>query len=227
MLHPSSFNVSEIECLFVDTILSPMFSCVGAKASINRQGYEFHVYDQLGDHDLTRDLYIKLKQFVAIRHQLDKQFASFIVCFLHPKTLDELQFERLFWKQLKALNDIDEKAWDPCVSHHVEQSNFSFSIAGEAFFVLGMHPNSQRHCRRFKYPAMVFNSHHQFNRLRDKGNFDKMQAQIRHREIKNHGSINPNLSDFGYGSEAKQYTGRAISKDWQCPVNFNNKQKAS
>ena len=31
------------------------------------------------------------------------------------------------------------------------------------------------------------------------------------------GSINPVLSQFGKGSEAIQYAGRAVAADWRCP----------
>ena len=31
------------------------------------------------------------------------------------------------------------------------------------------------------------------------------------------------LEDFGTNSEARQYSGRAVADEWQCPYNFNEK----
>ena len=45
-----------------------------------------------------------------------------------------------------------------------------------------------------------------------------MQKIIRARDRDNAGSINPMLSDFGTRSEARQYSGRAVGDDWQCPL---------
>jgi FPC/CPF motif-containing protein YcgG len=64
---------------------------------------------------------------------------------------------------------------------------------------------------------MVFNVHSQFENLRNEGLFERMQETIRARDLKLQGSLNPNLSDFGKQSEAKQYSGRAVEKEWKCP----------
>ncbi|MNR56963.1 YqcI/YcgG family protein [compost metagenome] len=44
-----------------------------------------------------------------------------------------------------------------------------------------------------------------------------MQDAIRTRDIALQGSINPVLARFGEASEARQYSGRAVEADWQCP----------
>jgi FPC/CPF motif-containing protein YcgG len=64
---------------------------------------------------------------------------------------------------------------------------------------------------------MVFNSHIQFERLKERGIYGRIQREVRAREINLQGSINPNLSDFGERSEAAQYSGRAAPADWRCP----------
>jgi FPC/CPF motif-containing protein YcgG len=64
---------------------------------------------------------------------------------------------------------------------------------------------------------MVFNVHAQFERLREERLFERMQETIRSRDLKLQGSLNPNLSDFGKQSEAKQYSGRPVEKEWKCP----------
>jgi len=44
-----------------------------------------------------------------------------------------------------------------------------------------------------------------------------MKQAIRKRELNLQGSINPMLSDYGNASEARQYSGRVVEKDWRCP----------
>ena len=95
--------------------------------------------------------------------------------------------------------------------------HFSFSFAGEALYVIGMHANSSREARRFPWPALVFNPHEQFERLRADGKWTRMQASIRSRDVALQGTINPMLSDFGQQSEARQYSGRAVEDKWKAP----------
>jgi hypothetical protein len=48
-----------------------------------------------------------------------------------------------------------------------------------------------------------------------------MQDIIRDRDREIEGDINPNLANFGEHTEARQYSGRAIHGEWQCPVTFD------
>ena len=67
-------------------------------------------------------------------------------------------------------------------------------------------------------PAIVFNPHIQFERMRKKGIFKKVQNIIRLRDKLLQGSINPMLSDFGDKSEVFQYTGRIYAPDETLPL---------
>ena len=91
------------------------------------------------------------------------------------------------------------------------------SFGGEAFFVVGLHPQSSRPARRFEAPAMVFNLHDQFERLRAEGRYDKLRGTILQRDEQLAGSINPMLAEHGTTSAARQYSGRAVSDAWKCP----------
>ena len=131
--------------------------------------------------------------------------------------MDEAEWERVVWEQLQSLHEIDRTDWDATVSSDPTDSNFSFSFAGTGFFVVGLHQGASRLSRQFAWPTMVFNVHGQFERLREEGHFERMQSTIRARDLKLQGSLNPNLSDFGKQSEAKQYSGRPVEKEWKCP----------
>lgn len=128
----------------------------------------------------------------------------------------EDDFHDKLWSQLQALHDIDrvEHAWAAGVSSDPKSSQFSFSMAGRAFFVVGLNPKSSRLAPCAPMPALVFNFHDQFELLRTVGRYDKMQSAIRTRDIALQGSISPVLARFGDDSEALQYSGKAGGR---CP----------
>jgi FPC/CPF motif-containing protein YcgG len=131
----------------------------------------------------------------------------------------ERAFERLLWIQLQQLHERDlAPDWDPAVSSDPADPDFSFSFEGTALFVIGLHPGSSRLARRFAWPALVFNPHAQFERLRRDGVFELLRDRIRERDLALQGTLNPNLADFGERSEARQYSGRDTTDTaWQCP----------
>jgi FPC/CPF motif-containing protein YcgG len=153
-----------------------------------------------------------------VRAQLS-EYATFVAIFESPRETDELEFESLFWQQLRRLNELDAAhfEWDPNVRSDPSDPHFSFSFGGQALYVIGLHANSSREARRFPWPALVFNPHEQFERLRADGKWKRMQDTIRSRDLELQGSINPMLSDFGADSEARQYSGRAVEEDWRAP----------
>jgi FPC/CPF motif-containing protein YcgG len=214
---------NSIKQLFIEKILSGDFSCIGAKASIKNVSYEFCLLEEMASLQSTHDLYKSLKIFTKKRPMLDKRFASFIVCFKNSAEMTLQQFEYLLWKQLYMLHQKDDFAWDKSVSNDLNNPHFSFSIAGEAYFVVGMCYNHPRKCRNFPYPILVFNSHHQFQYLKKINLFEKIKKIIRLRELKFTGSIHPNVVDFGDMSEALQYSGLQVSKNWTCPFRFDVK----
>ncbi|HEX5693923.1 MAG TPA: YqcI/YcgG family protein, partial [Arenimonas sp.] len=83
---------------------------------------------------------------------------------------------------------------------------------------------ASRTARRTPYPALVFNSHRQFDQLREDGRYAKMQAATRERDVALQGSINPNLADFGTAPETRQYSGRAVETDWRCPFHVSKRR---
>ncbi len=199
--------------------LDDAFSCLGAKSALRRETYRFGVYDRLDDPAVTEGLARDLYAFTMDRRGFESDFTTFVAVFRDRDAGDELAFERTLWSQLQRLHDLDARyhPWDPRVSDDPESSQFSFSVAGDAFFVIGMHPGASRSARRFAWPTLVFNAHEQFENLRADGRFEPLQRRIRERELKLDGRINPNLADYGYHSEARQYSGRPTEPTWTCP----------
>lgn len=199
-------------------ILDADYPCVGAKAAFNSDSQQVHVYSTIigSTAEIARDL----RSFAQMsRHG---EYSTFIAIFrdLFPQT--EAEFEQQLWQQLQLLHRSDEQPWDAGVSSDPRDAHFSFSFAGQAFYVIGIHANSSRVARRFPWTTIVFNPHEQFERLRGDGKWKRMQQTIRERDRQLQGSINPMLSDFGERSEAAQYSGRNVEADWQCPFHRKN-----
>ena len=200
-------------------VLGPGFSCVGARAAVSNNTYRFGLYEELGADATTRALAYDLCEYARERPTFGTDFATFVACFGAPAPADEREWERVLWSQLQALHDLDRPhhAWDATVSDDPEDPAFSFSFAGTAFFVVGLHPHSSRLARRFAWPTLVFNAHEQFERLRERKQFARVQEAVRARDYRLQGSLNPNLSNYGERSEARQYSGRAVEEGWRCP----------
>jgi FPC/CPF motif-containing protein YcgG len=204
---------------FREFVTRPDFSCLGAKAALNDEKYGFAVYDKMGGNESTAGLCRDLFHFAQSEKIARSDYATFVAIFQSPLGLTEAKFEARLWLQLRQLHraDIEHFDWDKHVSRDPGDPHFSFSFAGQAFYIVGMHANSSRRARRFPWPTLVFNPHEQFERLRTDGKWKRMQQTIRAREIALQGSINPMLNDFGEESEARQYSGRAVPDDWRPP----------
>jgi FPC/CPF motif-containing protein YcgG len=210
-------SATEAKAAFRELIARPEFPCLGAKAALNSDSCSLRVIEELGSAAATSALATGLNEFT--RASANHEYATFVAIFERPRDTDEIQFENLFWKQLRALHEHDAPhfEWDPHVSADPADPHFSFSFGGQALYVIGLHANSSREARRFPWPTLVFNPHEQFERLRADGKWKRMQESIRTRDLSLQGSINPMLSDFGQQSEARQYSGRAVEDDWQAP----------
>jgi len=199
-------------------IADPGFPCVGAKSALNKKRIELAEYASLTDPSVIADLCARLGSFARENPDPGAVPISFVATFAGP-VHDEATFERDLWKLLQAMHDHDRArfAWDPTVGSDPSGSDFSFSIAERAFFVVGLHPHASRLARRSPFPCVVFNFHNQFENLKASGKYQTMQAAIRSRDLALQGSINPVLARFGEASEARQYAGRAVEGAWRCP----------
>lgn len=204
--------------IFRSFVLNDRFSCVGAKGAVLSGGYRFGYYDGFPSADGTHGLARDLAAFVAEFAFMKARYKTFVAVF-NDTSLDELSFEARLWEQLRALHDVDRRYfdWDRTVASDPSDPAFAFSVAQHGFFVVGMHSAASRLSRRFAFPALVFNSHAQFESLKKSGHFAKIQQLVRERELEVQGSINPNLADYGVASEARQYSGRAVEEHWTCP----------
>lgn len=220
MLKPTDNSRHPLAIRFGEHIRDSAFPCVGAKSALSRQQMDIVVARDIRSAWDDLRIYPNLLA-LAERYRADpRPFQSFAVLFEQNADLPEEEFEEHLWARLQSLSDKDEwlgQKTDPRVSDDPDDPHFSLSFGGEAFFIVGLHPGASRPGRRFEVPAIVFNLHDQFERLRASGQYEKLRRSILERDISLAGSINPMLSQHGDVSAARQYSGRAVEPDWVCP----------
>ena len=202
-------------------IQNSQFPCVAAQAALQKKQISFFIADHMACPKDDSFILSFLYDFVDHFRQAETQFQTACVIFKHTQLFNEEMFETLLWRRLQALSDLDavNYAGDNRVSNDPAAENYSYSLKEEAFYVVGLSPVSSRSARRFKYPALVFNAHAQFEQLRTLHTYEKMKKIIRKKEMQFAGSVNPMLDDFGGSSEAHQYSGMQHDNNWKCPLN--------
>ncbi|MDB4882154.1 MAG: hypothetical protein JWL95_920 [Gemmatimonadetes bacterium] len=212
--HAASFEAS-----FRQFVNAPEFPCLAGKGVVRRSDYGFGVFGALGTEQAAVALASSLGRFVRALPCDGSELRAFAAVFPDREPTSEIAFERRLWRQLQLLHEHDELGaeWDPSASADPESAQFSFSFAGRALFVVGLHPRSSRLSRRFHWPSLVFNPRAQFERLRAEGKFERLRDAVRERDVALQGTPNPNLADFGERSEARQYSGRSTEPKWRCP----------
>ncbi len=219
-MHVTTQDQSYAEEALFKTISAPEFPCVGAKSAMARGTLKVLACRSLasGWDDLI--IHRELMAWAAEYRAEPGGLRSLAVSFDGPDDLDEVQFEALMWERIQSFADKDAwlgQPYDHRVSADPSDPHFSLSFGGEAFFVVGLHPQASRPARRFARPTLVFNLHDQFERLRSEGSYEKMRARILERDVALAGSINPMLARHGSASEAAQYSGRLVGEEWKCP----------
>ena len=206
----------------------PGFPCIGARVAVRRSSICMGLFDTLGSPGsaaaLCADLALFWQDLSACKHV----FMSYVAVFEGPRIDDERHFEALLWKQLQALHDHDAQhfPWDATVDADPSSADFAFSIAGKAWFVVGMNPTSERKARYLPFPALIFNARVQFEQLRRDGRYAPMQRAIRNLDKHFSGSINSNLLGEGT-SDSRQYAGRIVENDWECPLHVHSSSQVA
>jgi len=195
------------------------FPCVGARSALATKNMMF-----ADAGDLTKPsagtILASLQTFAAATQP---RLTTFVALYAGTPDLSERGFETALWRQLAILAQEDRHRFapDPSISTDPESSDFAISIGGKGFFVVGMHPGASRLARRAPFAALAFNRHDQFRALKASGGYGRMRDIVRRRDIALQGDTNPMLADHGDRSEASQYSGRDVSRDWVCPFMAN------
>jgi FPC/CPF motif-containing protein YcgG len=200
------------------------FPCIIARAALANQQVRCMTAMDMACHNDDLSILHFLYDFIDEYITSKAGYYSAVVIFKQPGKITEPLFEELIWKRLQALADLDAFSYpyDKRVNSDPMSKNFSFSIKGEAFYIIGLHRSSSRKARQFDYPAIVFNPHAQFEKLRQINKYQKIKEIIRNRDIAYCGTVNPMLEDFGKSSETFQYSGQRYSDQWKCPLNIKH-----
>jgi FPC/CPF motif-containing protein YcgG len=225
---PEETDDVQFEQAFEDFIRDRDFPCVGAKSALSRGTLRTVVCRSITSSWDDMRIHNALLDWAGEYRSDPSLFRSIAFLFADPTALGEKAFEAAMWQRIQSLADKD--AWlnlpyDPRVSDDPDDPHFSLSFGGEAFFVVGLHPDASRPARRFSRPVMVFNLHDQFEQLRTEGRYETIRDTIIKRDIRLAGSPNPMLAQHGEKSEAAQYSGRKVEADWRCP--FHDPRAAS
>jgi len=217
-------NDEEIKREWYAHLEDAAFPCVAAKAAVAKEQLSVMVAGHMACPHDDKAILDFIYNFVDSYRTADTIFHSAVIIFRQPDIYAEQMYSPFFWARLQALSNLDagKYEYDNRVDSDPDSENFSFSLKGEAFFVIGLHPAASRPGRRFKYPAIVFNPHAQFEQLREANQYGKMKNIIRKRDTALAGNINPMLEDFGEKSEVYQYTGQKLDKSWKCPLHINH-----
>ncbi|WP_296722295.1 guanitoxin biosynthesis heme-dependent pre-guanitoxin N-hydroxylase GntA [Erythrobacter sp.] len=196
------------------------FPCVGAKSALAQGTLEIVTARSITSACDDQRIHDALVQWSAGHEPDEKVFRSFAVVFAGPTSLTERAFEEALWARLGSLIVKDGQRgndYDPAYSDDPNDPHFALSFGGRAFFAVGLHPRAARRARRAAYPTIVLNPHDQFERLRAQQRYERMREVILARDEEFDGEPNPMIARHGEVSEARQYSGRQVGEDWQCP----------
>lgn len=215
-----SADHAKLEHGIFETIDENNFPCLGAKSVLARGTLKVICCSSLVSSWDDIRIYTQIMEWATEYRRRPEGLRSLAIVYEGPLNLDETTFEKAMWERIQSFADKDHwlgQPFDHRVSPDADDPHFSLSFGGEAFFVVGLHPNASRPARRFPAPTLVFNLHDQFERLREEGRYERMRQRILERDGKFAGSHNPMLARHGEVSEARQYSGRVVGPDWQCP----------
>jgi hypothetical protein len=218
---PSLYSRAELMRTLVEHVNQPDFPCVGAKAALACGGLTVltaGAITQSADDPRLHDALVRAGRSAG---EDGPDFRSLAVVFAGPVDLDEACFEAALWGRLGALLAIDRARGmrrPAGFSEDPAHPDFALGFGGHPFFAVGLHPGASRRARRLRFPAIVFNSHEQFARLRAADRYERMRAVILARDEAFDGKPNPMIARHGEVSEARQYSGRAVADDWACPL---------
>ncbi len=195
------------------------YPCVAALKSFHSEDYRIGTYRNFGSTHSSFELAKDLVNYSEQYKKTKSPYFTYWAVFPELTSLTDKEFEGALWRELSAMASYSEfsQSWDPKFSSDPNDKNFCFSLGGQAFFVVGLHKNSNRLSRQFEYPTLVFNLYEQFRQLESLNQFKPMVEMNRRRDEKFQGDANPMAVVHGNDWEAIQFSGRQNNADWKCP----------
>jgi uncharacterized protein len=200
----------------VDHIECKCFPCAMGKTAVANNAFNVGVYNTMCESEDIRALYQDIKSWLTAPYEGD--YRTLLVGFSAHMT-DHDDFHNQLFRMLWKLREMEPESRDvpKGVSDDINSPEFAVSLAGKAFFVVGLSPTSPRLSRRTAFAGVAFNLHEQFQKLRADGKMAAVENIVRKRDTLLQGNINPLLAAHGNASAALQYSAKEISSPAQCP----------
>lgn len=147
-------------------VLDYKHPCIVAQILAKQKNIEFDIFSKMESSLTAQKLLNNIGEFIENNDFEDGNFKSYVAVFPDEDFKSEESFENALWQLLSFVNLYDKEPWDPSVSKNREDCNFSFSINGNAFYIVGLHAQSPITARQTRYPILVFNLHRQLKKLR-------------------------------------------------------------
>ena len=129
-----------------------------ASDAIQARTYRVAAYQGLGSSESVEDTAQDLRWFAEQADSIHPTHAVLFAFFDDPTISDQRDFEHQLWSQLIGMHNIDtrNRGWAPSVKCDPDDEDLSFSIAGQAFDIIGLHPHADEPSRRFEIPTLIF-----------------------------------------------------------------------
>ena len=156
---------------------------------------------------------ILLKYYTEISKGLG-DYTSLIIFFHTPQDLvlggSVEYFEKLFWKQLNIVSNLDERNWPDQIPIDPNEHLWEFCFHGERYFIFCATPLHQnRNSRHFPYMMLAITPRWVLDTFNQHVNYsEKLKKQIRKRLVAYDSiPIHPHLNNYGNigNHEWKQY----------------------
>ncbi len=208
---------ASVNTAIADLLNQKDYPCVAAVAALHDAQLRVGLYSGLGSGVSSKKLASDLTRFKAEQTVTKLPYLSFWAVFDGVAPASEKAYEEAMWSELSLLSKSSPEAarWDPKFSSDPADKNFCFCFAGDAYFIVGMHPKSSRRARRFPFPSMIFNLFEQFETLGD--GYEPMVKTNRQRDRLFQGDVNPMVKRWADRWESIQFSGRENPPDWECP----------
>ncbi|MGN9846588.1 guanitoxin biosynthesis heme-dependent pre-guanitoxin N-hydroxylase GntA [Nonomuraea sp. H19] len=212
-----------IEAQLRALVLDGPFPCLGARSAFRAGSYLFNVHSELGSPVSLRSLAADLRYFRDVRRQMGDLY-TYVASFLEPRMIrDEPSWDRLVWRVLQELHDLDDEPWDERYSTDPSRADFALSFAGLGQLVVTLYPGASRYARRFAWPTLIFNPPEQDRaKFPSDEEFLAFQDRIRLRDSRLQGSVNSSLPPTLDDPQAPGFSGAPIGPDWRCPLRVRN-----
>jgi FPC/CPF motif-containing protein YcgG len=126
----------------------------GARVAVDGPDVRVVTTGRLGSPNSSFDVYGAVRELTA-QNAVDGGSRSLLAILEGPLSVTERSLEDRLWHTLQHLSDFDDGPWDDTVVSTLEAADHAFALAGDAWSVELLHPQSPEAARRAPWPVLV------------------------------------------------------------------------